>query len=55
MDRWSTMKLRSVLLLVNDLGGRVATKAKSDPLGTYRLVLNTEGNMLEIRQPPLAS
>ena len=39
---------------VEDHGGRVISKARSDPFGTYQLVLDTEGNMLEIRRPPSA-
>ena len=37
---------------VEDHGGRVITKARTDAFGTYHIVMDTEGNMLEIRQPP---
>lgn len=39
---------------VEENGGRVISKARSDAFGTYHLVQDTEGNMLEIRQPPPA-
>lgn len=39
---------------VEENGGRVISRAKSDVFGTYHLVQDTEGNMLEIRQPPAA-